>query len=738
MLDDVRVLRYRSVGVGEGSVTSDSHVNLRLNIPAASLIAVIRSFACLCDIRCSQFRLNLCTSCHVNRGNVEDNILSILRVAVPLTVFNLFRYLVLVAVRNLIAIGIGIVEQLKSQRRNSAIFGFNHSAACKVAFCMRIQDIAVVVLRRCSDYRTRYCGILFGISFDNFICLGCRIVLVVLDSIRVLRYRNIGIGKLNITSDFLANGRCRVLPVASLIASVRSITYCYDIICSQLRLNLCASLHVNHGNVEDNVISILLFVPLTVFNLFRYLVLVAVRDAVTLVFGVLGITLGIGVVEQLERQLRNSAICIFSHSTACKVTCCMRIQHITSVTLRLGSNGLIQCCSISFGISFDNFIFLSRRIVLVMLDVVRILLRNPLCIQMQFGHQNSSCIRKFVGACCFGIPTTKGVTLRSLERITVTNSIGVATHPVFYDRILVLSKNPIIGIVGIISDINRNALEIAINMDILYPVPTIPFALVLNGIPYDFNTIWSERKIVGVEQRISCSLIGIGLRCIRTIVPVFRSEETEVLRNAQVFFVNTVLDIGNRLCAGNSLHAFRSYIAAITSIRIQTLYATVAALDTGSLVIAARQVVFLALVTVILRRITLRQKHEVLSFLLMIPCEIALELLHVNCIRRRIAYCIIILRIIFIGTAIIASLLDVRTAGWCLCRILSLRLSLGPSIGSLNGVFCGSTVNNRHLVFRCRKGGDAFIVGQRPGRAHGQRHDSRKCSCEQTFTHILF
>ena len=277
-------------------------------------------------------------------------------------------------------------------------------------------------------------------------------------------------------------------------------------------------------------------------------------------------------------------------------------------------------------------------------------------------------------------------------------------------------------------------------MDILYPVQTIPFALVLNGIPYDFNTIWSERKIVGVEQRISCSLIGIGLRCIRTIVPVFRSEETEVLRNAQVFFVNTVLGIGNRLCAGNSLHAFRSYIAAITSIRIQTLYATVAARSPGSRVIAARQVVFLALVSVVLRRTTLRQKHEVLGFLLLIriPYAIALDLLHANCIRRRIAYCIIILRIIFIGTAIIASLLDVRTAGWCLCRILKLRLSLGPSIGSLNGVFCGSTVNNRHLVFRCRKGGDAFIVGQRPGRAHGQRHDSRKCSCEQTFARILF
>ena len=279
-------------------------------------------------------------------------------------------------------------------------------------------------------------------------------------------------------------------------------------------------------------------------------------------------------------------------------------------------------------------------------------------------------------------------------------------------------------------------------MDILYPAPTIPFALVLNGIPYNGNFIRIKREIRGIEQSISGIRIGIGVLVVDSaiIIPVARSEETEIFRFFQICFVNAIFNVSDRVitCLGQCLHTCCGHKTFVTSRRIQTLYATVAALDTGSLVIAARQVVFLALVTVILRRITLRQKHEVLSFLLMIPCEIALELLHVNCIRRRIAYCIIILRIIFIGTAIIASLLDVRTAGRCLCRILKLRLSLGFSIGSLNGVFCGSTVNNRHLVFRCRKGGDAFIVGQRPGRAHGQRHDSRKCSCEQTFTHILF
>ena len=175
-------------------------------------------------------------------------------------------------------------------------------------------------------------------------------------------------------------------------------------------------------------------------------------------------------------------------------------------------------------------------------------------------------------------------------------------------------------------------------MDILYPVPTLPFALVLNGIPYNGNTIRIKREIRGIEQIISGSRICIGVLVVDSgiSIPVARSEETEVLRNAQVFFVNTVLGIGNRLCAGNSLHTFRSYIAAITSIRIQTRYATVTARDTGSLVIAARQVICLTLVSVVLRRTALRQKYEVLGCLRLIPCAVALDLLHANCICRRI------------------------------------------------------------------------------------------------------
>ena len=85
-------------------------------------------------------------------------------------------------------------------------------------------------------------------------------------------------------------------------------------------------------------------------------------------------------------------------------------------------------------------------------------------------------------------------------------------------------------------------------------------------------------------------------------------------------------------------------------------------------------------------------------------------------IFRSIAFCIIILRIIFIGTAIIARLRNVRTAVWrrrqhgagaailsCLCRRLRYQTERG-NIGSFSGVFCGGGINHRHRVFRYPEG----------------------------------
>ena len=195
-------------------------------------------------------------------------------------------------------------------------------------------------------------------------------------------------------------------------------------------------------------------------------------------------------------------------------------------------------------------------------------------------------------------------------------------------------------------------------------------------------------------------------------------------------------------------------------ISASTLARTAAlALGMGILVIAARQVVYLTLVSVVLRLITLRQKYEVLGCLIpIIPWEAELKRLRADFIFRRIAYCIIVLRNVFRtfgngGISAIARLRAVRTAVCAAvrrsrCGVLTLgRLCLGfrrsGNSGSFSGVCCGSGINHRHCDFFVRrKSCDALIVGQivgqRPARAHGQHHDSRKSSCEQTFARILF
>ena len=393
------------------------------------------------------------------------------------------------------------------------------------------------------------------------------------------------------------------------------------------------------------------------------------------------------------------------------------------------------------------------------------LILNPLCIQIQFGHQNSSRIRKFkfVGACLVGIPAAKGVTLRSFEHpivMNVTNSIGVATRLVIYESGIDLARDSIIGIVGIISDINRNALKIAVNMDILYPTPILPFALVLNGIPYNSNIIRIELESRGIKQSLSCILTGIGVNA-RVVdsairIPVARSEETEIVRDIQILSRNAIFDVSDRAipCLFQCLHTCFGHKTFVTSRRIQTLYATVAADDIFFGIIAARQVVFLVLVTVVIRLTTLRQKHEILGFLPPILWEADLKRLRADFIFRRVAYYIIILRIVFRtfgngGISAIASLRAVRTAVCFVvrrsrCGILILgRLCLGlrrsGNSGSFGGVCCGNGIIYRYCDFFVRrKKCDVLIVGQRPARAHGQHHDSRKCSCEQTFARILF
>ena len=398
-------------------------------------------------------------------------------------------------------------------------------------------------------------------------------------------------------------------------------------------------------------------------------------------------------------------------------------------------------------------------LLLPVLDVINIVgyvvsILNPLCIQILAGHQRSR--RVCLGALLIGVPTAEGVVVRrsELSKIRVINVLSgvlIAARCRCYLGILLHTGDSILCIVGMIGNRNRYTSEIAINMDTV--------RLILNGIPYNGNLIRTKREIRGIKQRLSGIRIGISGLVVDSAlsIPVARSEETEIVRYIQIAGVIkailVVKSVNSALAVKYPL-SLRSYRTGVTRRRIQTLYATVAARDTFLLVIAARQVVFLTLAMVVIRRTAFRQKYEVLGIFRPKPCEVDVRRCHADFIFRRIAYYIIFLRNVSRtfgngGISAIARLRAVRTAVCAAvrrsrCGVLTLgRLFLGHRrsgiSGSFSGVCCGSGINHRHCDFFVRrKSCDALIVGQRPARAHGQHHDSRKSSCEQTFARILF
>ena len=377
-------------------------------------------------------------------------------------------------------------------------------------------------------------------------------------------------------------------------------------------------------------------------------------------------------------------------------------------------------------------------VVNIVLYVVRSL--NPFCIQMQVAHQRSRFV--YLGAVDILVPAVEGIALTLGQ---IGSAIG-GECLIFIAGGGGVNVGSVITKVGMVGDINGYALQVTVNM--------VTVNLMLNGIPYDLETGAVEAL---AEQSISGGTIGIGLQSIIAIrIPVFLSEETEIRRYIQIVLVNAVCDVGNRIAeVTDAILAGFGQKTFVAGIRTQTPYATIAARGTGSLVITARQVIFLTLVLVVLRRTALRQKHEILGFLPPILWEADLKRLRADFIFRRIAYYIIILRIVFrifrnVGrSVVIARLRAVRTAVCFVvrrsrCGILILgRLCLGLRrsgiSGSFGGVCCGSGIIHRHCDFFVRrKKCDVLIVGQRPARAHGQHHDSRKSSCEQTFARILF
>ena len=363
---------------------------------------------------------------------------------------------------------------------------------------------------------------------------------------------------------------------------------------------------------------------------------------------------------------------------------------------------------------------------------------SPLCVQIQAGHQRSRLI--FFGAVLIGVPAVEVESGRDGERV-ITNGICLTARCRNFLESLFHTGDSILCIVGMISNLNRNTGYIAVNMIAVY--------LPLNGVPYNSNIIYIK-VFAQYRERISgLGLLVVGFAIFR---PVGLGEETEVSRRLQIFAFNainlgiTILGIEDAVIPISHLLAFRSQIAFVAFFSVSTGNAAVRSL--------IRQVACSALAFAARRLITVWQKYEVLGFRIPIPCEVDVQRCHADFTFRRIAYYIIILRIVFrifrsVGrSVVIARLRAVRTAVCFVarrsrCGILILGLCLGLRrsgiSGSFGGVCCGSGINHRYCDFFVRrKKCDVLIVGQRPTRAHGQHHDSRKSSCEQTFARILF
>ena len=363
----------------------------------------------------------------------------------------------------------------------------------------------------------------------------------------------------------------------------------------------------------------------------------------------------------------------------------------------------------------------------------RVLIRIPLCVQMQVGHQKMIRANFILGI--VNIPATEAESGRDGEHV-IKNGMCLTAHCSNFAGIVGHAGDS--TIVRMISNLNRNTGYIAVNMIAVY--------LLLNGVPYNSNII--HIKVFAQNRGIGRAVI------VGTVAPVARSKETEVFRKIQIFAFNanvinlgiTVRGIVDAVMLISNLLALRGQMAFVAG--------EIGASGNAAVRSLIRQVACWALAFAARRLITVWQKYEVLGFRLPIPCEVDLGLLQANCIRRRIAYYIIILRIVFRsfgngGIGVIARLRAVRTAvcavvGRSRCGILILgRLCLGLRRSGISGSFGGVCFNGSGLCYGKTfvhewQSCDVLIVGQRPARAHGQHHDSRKSSCEQTFARILF
>ena len=250
-----------------------------------------------------------------------------------------------------------------------------------------------------------------------------------------------------------------------------------------------------------------------------------------------------------------------------------------------GSYGYVSAEGVGIDVAKLRFGTLLILIEVGYLEIVR----NPLCIQMQAGHQNRSRIGGL--ASCVGVPTVKGVVFTSSQfgsciaerRIFIAGGSGV-------------NVGNIVAIVGMVSDSNVYILNVAVDMIAVSGV-------VLYGVPDNLSNL---RVVIGAEQRSNVGCRSVGLICgiigISRAVPVGRGEETEVGRRKQIVGVNA---IGIEFALDSGLLARFGQMTFVTGRAICTLYAAVR--------INIRQVICPALAFAVLRNAEVRQQDEIHS-----------------------------------------------------------------------------------------------------------------------------
>ena len=242
--------------------------------------------------------------------------------------------------------------------------------------------------------------------------------------------------------------------------------------------------------------------------------------------------------------------------------------------------------------------------VIRVLPSYRVLIRLPLCIQIQAGHQRIRLV--CLGALPIGVPTGEGVVftrrqpgIRIAERLIVGAGLGG------------VGKGFIFTEIRMVGNVDCNVLDVAVDM--------IAVVQMLDGVPYDLD-VFSVEVLAQNSGGITVTSIGA------VVFPVVLIEETEVCRRNQIFAFNAIaLSLG--------ITVYGIVFAVIVISNILAVLGQIAAYVAGYIVASGnaavrsliRQVVFWELVCAVLRLTTLRQKYEVLDIFLFRrpkPCEV--------------------------------------------------------------------------------------------------------------------